>query len=241
MMIFERFNLDANFYIYMAAALLPALILLIAVYRRDRVESEPVGLLIKLIVMGVIAALISIGLESAGETLLDLRLSPGTDVYNIITAFLVVALAEEGSKYFLMRLTTWKHPAFNYRFDGIVYAVFVSLGFAAFENVGYVFSYGLETAVMRALLSIPGHMSFAVFMGYFYGRAKYHHNRGHKLRRFIASVMALLSAVLFHGTYDACLMLGTDEATAFFLVFVALMFLIVFIMLRKESKTDRAL
>ena len=240
-MIFNNVSLDSNYLIYLAAAVLPALILLIAVYRRDRVEKEPAGLLIKLIIMGVLAALISVVLETAGESLLDLSVTPGTGIYHLIMAFGVVALAEEGSKYVLMRLNTWNHPAFNYRFDGIIYAVFVSLGFAAFENIGYVFSYGLETAALRAVLSIPGHLSFAVFMGFYYGRAKYYHNRKQKIRGFFASVMSLLTAVLFHGTYDACLMLNTDESTAFFLVFVAVTFLIVFFLLRRESKKDRAL
>ena len=240
-MIFNNVSLDSNYLIYLAAAVLPALILLIAVYRRDRVEKEPAGLLIKLIIMGVLAALISVVLETAGESLLDLSVTPGTGIYHLIMAFGVVALAEEGSKYVLMRLNTWNHPAFNYRFDGIIYAVFVSLGFAAFENIGYVFSYGLETAALRAVLSIPGHLSFAVFMGFYYGRAKYYHNRKQKIRGFFASVMSLLTAVLFHGTYDACLMLNTDESTAFFLVFVTVTFLIVFFLLRRESKKDRAL
>ena len=240
-MIFNNVSLNSNYLIYLAAAVLPALILLIAVYRRDRVEKEPAGLLIKLIIMGVLAALISVVLETAGESLLDLSVTPGTGIYHLIMAFGVVALAEEGSKYVLMRLNTWNHPAFNYRFDGIIYAVFVSLGFAAFENIGYVFSYGLETAALRAVLSIPGHLSFAVFMGFYYGRAKYYHNRKQTIRGFFASVMSLLTAVLFHGTYDACLMLNTDESTAFFLVFVTVTFLIVFFLLRRESKKDRAL
>ena len=57
-MIFNNVSLDSNYLIYLAAAVLPALILLIAVYGRDRVEKEPAGLLIKLIIMGVLAALI---------------------------------------------------------------------------------------------------------------------------------------------------------------------------------------
>lgn len=240
-MVFNYLSYNSTYLIYLAAAVLPALILLFVVYRRDRVEREPAGLLVKLIIMGVLAALMSVVLETAGESALDLNVTPGTGIYHIIMAFGVVALAEEGSKYFLMRLNTWNHPAFNYRFDGIVYAVFVSLGFAAFENIGYVFSYGLETAAFRAVLSIPGHLSFAVFMGFYYGRSKYYHNRKKRIRGFLASVMSLLTAVLFHGTYDACLMLDTEESTAFFLVFVAIMFLIVFFLLRRESKKDRAL
>ena len=84
--------------------------------------------------------------------------------YGILTA-IFVGLIEEGSKFFFLYRFTWKDKAFNYRFDGIVYAVFVSLGFAALENVFYVFNYGTGVALQRALLTIPGHMSFAVYMG----------------------------------------------------------------------------
>ena len=84
----------------------------------------------------------------------------------------VLAVAEEGTKFFFMYRRSWKHPAFNYKFDGIVYSVFTSLGFAAFENIIYVFNYGPAAILSRAVLSIPGHMNFAIVAGLFYGRAK---------------------------------------------------------------------
>ncbi len=92
--------------------------------------------------------------------------------YTILLAFLVVAVVEEGTKFVFLKLRTWRDPNFNFRFDGIVYAVFVSLGFAAFENINYVLGYGLTVALPRAVLAIPAHMGFAVFMGLFYGRGK---------------------------------------------------------------------
>ena len=153
--------------IYILAAVLPAVILLRYIYRTDTVEKEPPGLLVLLLLMGVVAALCSGILEGLGETLLNALVDPGSPAYTILLAFLVVALVEEGTKFILLKKCTWYHPAFNYRFDAIVYAVFVSLGFAAFENIQYVLNYGLSVALPRALLAVPGHMSFAVFMGLF--------------------------------------------------------------------------
>ena len=126
--------------IYILAAVLPAVFLLRYIYKHDTVEKEPPGLLLSLLLMGVLAALASIVLEVIGQKILDANISQDDPYYNIILAFVVVAAVEEGTKFFFLKRRTWNNPNFNYRFDGIVYAVFVSLGFAAFENIKYVFN-----------------------------------------------------------------------------------------------------
>ena len=224
--------------IYILAAVLPAIILLRYIYRTDTVEKEPPMLLALLLVMGVVAALCSGILEVLGETVLNALVDPGSPAYTILLAFLVVAIVEEGMKFLLLKKCTWYHPAFNYRFDGIVYAVFVSLGFAAFENIQYVLHYGLSVALPRALLAVPGHMSFSVFMGVFYGRAKlceaYGYRRGVK-RNLLTGY---LIAVFLHGFYDSCAMIGSARSTLVFLVFVALMYWRVFRLVKRESASD---
>ena len=150
----------------------------------------------------------------------------------------MVAVIEEGMKFLLLKRCTWNHPAFNYRFDGIVYAVFVSLGFAAFENIQYVLHYGLSVALPRALLAVPGHMAFAVYMGLFYGRAKRSRGRGdiagvrRNLRR------GYLWAVFLHGFYDACAMMGTIQATVIFVIFVVVVYVRAYRLLKRESLSD---
>ena len=138
--------------VYVLAAVLPAIFLMRYVYRQDQIEPEPVGLLASLVWKGVLAALAAIVLESLGQMVLDGQVSQDNPNYVYYLAFLVVAAVEEGTKLFFLYRRTWKEPDFNYRFDAIVYAVFVSLGFAAFENVKYVFSYGLSVALPRAIL-----------------------------------------------------------------------------------------
>ena len=125
----------AIFAIYILAAVLPAIFLLRYIYKHDTVDKEPPGLLLSLILMGIVAALMSIVLEIIGEKILNDQISQDDKYYKIILAFAVVAVVEEGTKFLLMKLKTWKNPNFNYSFDGIVYAVSVSLGFAAFENI----------------------------------------------------------------------------------------------------------
>ena len=164
--------------VYLLAALLPALFLMRYIYRKDTIEKEPKGMFVGLVFLGVAAALVAVVLETLGTNLLSRYLQEGKPAHTIVMAFLVIAVAEEGAKFLFMLWRTWRDPNFNYRFDGIVYAVFISLGFAAFENICFVMGYGLTTSIARALLAIPAHMGFAVFMGYFYGRAKMRSERG---------------------------------------------------------------
>ncbi|MEA4912017.1 MAG: PrsW family intramembrane metalloprotease [Oscillospiraceae bacterium] len=225
--------------IYILAAILPAVFLMRYIYRKDTVEPEPPMLLLSLVLAGVLAALASILLETLGVNILDQFVSQDSPAYTVILAFLVVAVVEEGTKFILLKLRTWRNPNFNYQFDGVIYAVFVSLGFAAFENVKYVFGYGLSVAFPRAILAIPGHMGFAVFMGVFYGRAKLCESRGNTAGKIANLFLGYLSAVLLHGFYDACAMLGTTLATVLFIAFVVIMYILVIRLVKREAQNDR--
>lgn len=224
--------------VYVLAAVLPAIFLMRYVYRQDQIEPEPVGLLASLVWKGVLAALAAIVLEFIGQTVLQGLVSEDNPNYVYYLAFLVVAAVEEGTKLFFLYRRTWKEPDFNYRFDAIVYAVFVSLGFAAFENVKYVLSYGLSVALPRAILAVPGHMGFAVFMGIFYGRAKRCADWGNRFGCKINLILSYLFPVALHGVYDSCCMTGTNRSTLVFVIFVLVMYLLVFRLIRHESRTD---
>ena len=225
--------------IYLLAALLPALFLMRYIYRKDTIEKEPRGMLVGLVFLGVAAALVAVVLESIGQGILSGYMQQDDPAYTVIMAFLVVAVVEEGTKFLFLYWRTWKDPNFNFHFDGIVYAVFVSLGFAAFENISYVMGYGLTTAFFRAILSIPAHMGFAVFMGLFYARAKLCHDAGDSRGRRRNLWAGYLSAVLLHGFYDACALLGTLLSALLFLVFVIVMYIVVIRIVKKESREDR--
>ena len=224
--------------VYVLAAVLPAAFLMRYIYRHDRVEREPAFLLAVLTGCGILAALASAALEKIGSNVLDALVSDRGKMYILLLAFLVVGAVEEGTKFLLLKWRTWRSPHFNYRFDGVVYAVFVSLGFAAFENILYVFSYGLSVALPRALLAVPAHMGFAVFMGAFYGRAKLCEAWGDETGRKINLWTGYLVAVFLHGFYDACAMMGTTLAAVLFAVFVVVMYFVVTRLIRKESRED---
>ncbi len=227
--------------VYFAAAVLPAIFLMRYIYRMDRVEKEPIGLLTSLLLWGVVSALLSVPLEYLGEFLLGRFFAEDSVKYTVLLAFLVVGAAEEGMKFWLLKRRTWRDQNFDHRFDGVVYAAFLSLGFAAFENLKYVAGYGLGVAVPRAFLAIPGHLAFSVYMGAFYGRAKYCEAQGDRngCRRNLW--YAYLSAVLLHGFYDACAMMGTVLSMVIFVLFVIVMYLLVIRKVKRESAGDHPL
>lgn len=229
--------------IYVLAAIIPAFFLMRYVYRQDHIEKESPILLIQLIFCGIAAALVAGLFEYIGEIILNTatneKISNDSPTYTILLAFLVVGAVEEGTKLLFLYLRSWNAPDFNYRFDGIVYAVFTGLGFAAFENIKYVMGYGLTVAIPRALLAIPGHMSFAVFMGVFYGRARLSADLGNNAGKCLNIFMGYIIAVILHGIYDSCAMIGTTLATIIFILFVAVMYLIVFRIIKRESANDR--
>ena len=227
--------------IYLCAALLPAALLMRYIYRLDKVEKEPVKLLKGLVLRGCLAGIIAIVLESVGEFALNVGVAADSPAYNYFLAFCVVAMAEEGAKLFLLKRYTWKNRNFNYRFDGIVYAAFISLGFAAFENIGYIFTFGLTVTLARAVFAVPGHLGFSVFMGVFYGLAKKAEKAGRmrSCRRNLR--LSYIVPVFLHGFYDSCCMSESTLSSVIFFAFVAIMYVVVIAVVKKESQTDEPL
>lgn len=225
--------------ILIAAAVIPAIVLLVYIYRADRLEAEPIGLLLSLLFFGVIATSLAVFTERIGTRMVGLLFPSGSTAYRAVLYFVVVACSEEGFKYLLLRRLTWRHPAFNCQFDGVVYAVFVSLGFALWENIEYVLLYGIGTAMVRAVTAVPGHACFGVFMGAFYGLAKRFAHHGEENRSKVCRRLAFLIPVLLHGSYDF-IASGTHLHAAWgFVGFIVLLFAIAFSLVRYLSRRDR--
>lgn len=154
------------------AAVIPAIFLMIKVYQSDRLEPESPYLLWKMVTGGIWSAVVAGILEWIANGVLTSYVSQKDPIYNVIMYFGIVAYAEEGAKYFFLKRRSWFSREFNCQYDGVVYAVFVALGFALWENISYVMIYGFSTALVRAVTAVPGHACFGVFMGIFYGLAR---------------------------------------------------------------------
>jgi len=188
-----------TYLIILAAGLLPAVLLLLFIYRQDPIP-EPASQLKRAFSLGVMIAfpvslvegIVSFGIFGANsevDSLLDAA----------VMSFFVAALVEEAFKLAALWWLLRRNPHFDEHFDGIVYAVFIGLGFAALENVLYLFSNldnWLQVGLARAFLAVPGHYAFAVIMGYYY--SMYHFVQRSTYNR----VMILAGPILAHGIYD---------------------------------------
>ena len=247
------------------AALLPAVILCVYVFKKDRAEKEPVSLLLCLMGLGaavcIPAATVENGLLGAlGALFGDPTPAEGEPItlgfrlYAFVENFFCVALVEEGFKFLVLVLVTRKNRHFNSLFDGIIYSVFVSLGFAALENVLYVLQFGWMNALIRGVLSVPGHMFFAVFMGWYY--SLWHmadlaagQEEGLKQAGLIPPnavpfsgsrflVQSLAVPVLIHGLYDYCCTIPTFTATVLLYGLMICLYVHCFRTIGKVSRAD---
>ncbi len=226
--------------ILLAAAVLPAAFLLYRVYKMDTIEKEPWSILRKLLLWGALSGIPAALVESLLTGVVQNLLQEGTLLYNFVFGFIVAALVEESFKFFFLYKFTFKNPAFNYRFDGVVYAVFVSMGFAILENVLYVFQGGLGVALSRALLALPLHAACGVYMGIAYGQQKV--NSLYKPASFGSVARACLPVpILIHGFYDSCAFSAENYPIFLlvFVVFVILVFILTLRQLKKASQEDR--
>ena len=184
----------------LSLSLAPVFVILLYVFYRDKYEHEPFSMLLKAFLVGAFTPLPIILVERYLSKLCPFSGGMGEAFW---TAFVVAAFSEEFFKLLVFFAVIWKNRNFNEKFDGIVYAVFISLGFAAVENVMYVFQSGEHTAYIRAFTAVPAHALFAVSMGFFLGMAKFHpHQRWWYLSR------AIIEPILLHGVYDFILMSG---------------------------------
>jgi RsiW-degrading membrane proteinase PrsW (M82 family) len=184
-------------------ALLPVAILVFYIYRKDKNLPEPTGQLVKAFFYGVISApssfFISIPLGMIGLYLVE----DTTVLGSVSSAFFGAAIPEESAKLFVLWLVLRKNPFFDEKMDGIVYAVCVSLGFAAFENILYLFSDTesfLSIGIVRAIFAVPGHFCFGILMGYYYSIAKFYPKSSIKNK-----ILVLLAPIIAHGLYDSIL------------------------------------
>ena len=187
-----------------AAALLPAFALLYFIWKKDK-QKEPTSWLRKAVLWGIVICFPVAIVEAGISTILfGEGGKPASLTGTTVMAFLVAAIPEESFKLFALWRVLRRNPYFDEHFDGIVYAVCVGLGFAALENVSYVFTQEnwVATAVMRSLLAVPGHYAFAILMGYYYS---VYHFVDHSPK---VAACVLLVPVFAHGVYDALAMSG---------------------------------
>ena len=224
-------------------SILPVYLLGRYIYNKDSVK-EPKGLLIRLFLSGIgaffVTLIITVVLSLFFPSLLSESLSFDL-IELLIHVFLGIALIEEFSKWIFVYGIGFNNKEFDQVYDMIVYAVFVSLGFACFENIFYVLDNGVGTAIVRGLLAVPGHACDGVFMGYYLAMAKLcsiHGNDSLRKRNLFLSVFV---PMLLHGFYDYCLFSQNIIFILLFFVFIISLYIITSKRVGKVSKLDSSI
>lgn len=191
-------------WIIVAAAIAPVLILLYYVYSKD-FKPEPKRLIFKGFCYGALSTFLSALISSPLMCLGLFTKERGTLLEAAKLSFFGAAVPEESAKLLMLWLLLRKNPEFDERYDGLVYAACVGLGFACVENLMYVISSGaswLAVSASRAMFAVPGHFAFAIAMGYYYSRNHFGWHKstlGDRLKIW-------LIPVILHGTYDTLAM-----------------------------------
>lgn len=208
----------------LALAIAPGLAICIFIYWKDKFDPEPKKYLIYSFFHGVLSAIPAVLLSMTLQKVLH---SDGHETLTItgIDAFISVAFAEELAKFAFLMIA-YRRKVFNEPFDGITYAVMVSMGFATIENILYVAQGGLSVAILRIFTAVPAHATFGVLMGYFVGLAKF---KGTQTGLYL--FFGLMTAILFHGAYD----FGLFTGNGYFIIFGALASLVVGIILSLKA------
>ena len=176
------------------SAVAPALLLLWYFHSRD-VYPEPPRVVWATFGLGVASIVPAVMLAMAIEAAVGEPADPWAA--GLAAAFLTAALPEDLAKFAVLYFFCLRRSEFNEPMDGLVYGVAASMGFAALENVLYVFEGGLGLAAMRAFTAVPSHAMHGAIMGYFLALYRFlPHRRGF----FLA--MALLIPMFLHGAYD---------------------------------------
>jgi protease PrsW len=193
-------------------SLAPVFIIAGYIYFRDKYEKEPLRLLFVALLAGAFTVIPILFVERFLDTFTSA-------FYGLMAAawkaFVVAAFTEELFKFMALYLLIWKSREFNDKYDGIVYSVFISLGFAAVENVMFVMGSGVFTGIMRAITAVPAHAIFGITMGFYFGMARFYRKKEDHLKR-----RALLIPVLLHGIYDFILFTGIDWLSLVFIGFL---------------------
>ncbi|WJY28611.1 MULTISPECIES: glutamic-type intramembrane protease PrsW [Sporosarcina] len=181
-------------FILFTVAIAPSLALFSYLYLRKEITQEPSRALFQAFVYGAVMTFPILFIQ---HVFLEEHVLANGFLHNT----LFTGAIEEFFKWLVLLIFLYNNFEFDDAYDGILFGASVSLGFATVENILFLFTFGLDTAFIRALLPVSSHALFGVVMGYYYGRSKF--APGERRNRYLA--LAFLLPFLLHVTYNAIL------------------------------------
>ncbi|HHY73142.1 MAG TPA: intramembrane metalloprotease PrsW [Bacillus bacterium] len=212
-----------------SSGIAPGLALLCYFYLKDKFEAEPIGMVVRTMIYGALLVFPIMFIQYAFS-------SEGVFQSDWSNAYILSGLLEEFFKWFILYFTIFEHTEFNERYDGIVYGVAVSLGFATVENILYLIANGVEFAFSRALLPVSSHALFGVIMGFYLGKAKF--ASGEKKKVWLA--FSVFLPIFLHGTYDFIILVLKEYWLYLIVPFMLLMWMNALRKMKEANKLDEA-
>ena len=198
-------------------AIAPVIAIILWIYLKDKYDKEPICILIKFFIFGILVSMLAIYGE---EILIKVNIFSGK-FYIFYMAFIVAGLVEEGLKALVLIPDLLKEKNFNERLDGIIYSVFLSLGFATIENIIYILLEdpisAFKVGIIRSIISVPAHMMFGIIMGYYISKYKFTSSKIKK-RKYLA--LSIILPILLHGVFDFILMIPYRWSIIVFVVYI---------------------
>lgn len=177
-------------FILLSAAIAPGLALFSYFYLRNQMSTEPRRTLLQTFLLGLIITFPIMFIQYVMQ-------EEGVITNPYIVNVLFSSTLEEFFKWLIIFVFIFRHVEFDDPYDGILYGVAVSLGFATVENIIYLLTFGIDTAFLRALLPVSSHALFGVVMGYYFGKSKFTKNRSTEYL-----MLSLVSPLILHITYN---------------------------------------
>ncbi|MEQ6376212.1 glutamic-type intramembrane protease PrsW [Bacillaceae bacterium S4-13-58] len=178
----------------LAVSIAPGFALLSFFYLKERLSSEPIGFVLRCFIFGALLVFPIMFIQYVFKVE-NIGQSP------FFSSFVLSGLLEEFFKWFIFLYTVYKHTSFDKPYDGIVYGVAISLGFATVENLLYLLANGVNFAIGRAIFPVSSHALLGVILGFYMGKAKFMSQQS--ARKWIG--YSLLIPVILHGSYDLVL------------------------------------
>jgi len=177
--------------------ILPPILIVIIFAASDKFK-EPNKEIFLIFISGI---LITIPAYFANTFLYDLYSNYSFISESFAASFLSAAVVEEGLKFLILYFVVYRLREFNEPMDAIVYGVCASLGFAALENIYYVWNASawdvnpIRMLIERSIYPLAAHGICGVMMGYFFMK----HVFFHKSKSLFLS---FLIPYFLHGFYN---------------------------------------
>nr|MBR1739770.1 PrsW family intramembrane metalloprotease [Ruminococcus sp.] len=229
-------------------SVLPTVIIFIIVIKNARARREPFRKVLRVFLTSVAAAIPAGIINELGMSI-ETRIFRSNGyaaagfLYEFCKVFFIVGINEEFWKYITFKSTIFGDRDFDNTYDGIIYGAASALGFATIENIMYVSEGGLTTALLRAVTSIPLHAVTGIYMGYYFGIAKYkRYNNVQEDKN--PQHRALILSMVMHGTYDffafaSSLPGNTSTQSTLFALMVFVISIFCFILIGLTIKTAK--